>query len=505
MIREDDLHTAFPADTEVPAAQVAASFAASGQVLVVLDDDPTGTQSVAGLPVLTRWEVDDFTWAFATPDPGRPAPAVYVLTNTRSLDPDEAARRNREVVTNALAAAQGSRAVTFVSRSDSTLRGHFPLEPDTIAATVQELTGRTTDGVVVVPAFPDAGRITVGGTHYARGTDGALTPVADTEFARDATFGYRTSVLADWVEEKSAGRHRASTVLGIDLRVLRTGSPDQSAVAIADVLDGATDRTPVVVDAVTENDLRRLALGLAEAERRGRSFIHRVGPPFVRARIGQEVAAPLTAEVIPTPPDATAGGLIVVGSHVGQTTRQLEALRRRHSRLRVAELDVQRLLAGAGDPVAETAQRISADLGAGDVVLHTSRTLVTAGNPAGSLAIARQVSAALVAIVQRVVADRRPRFVIAKGGITSSDVAAHGLGIVRAIVRGPMLPGIVSLWEPADGPARGVPYVVFAGNVGDDEALAVVVATLSTTIEPSSTADDADLSDPDPHPHPHQE
>ena len=74
----------------------------------------------------------------------------------------------------------------------------------------------------------------------------------------------------------------------------------------------------------------------------------------------------------------------------------------------------------------------------------------------------------------------RRRFVVAKGGITASDVAARGLSIRRAMVRGTVLPGIVSLWEPVDGPARGIPFVVFAGNVGGPEALADVVDTLST-------------------------
>ena len=137
-------------------------------MLVVLDDDPTGTQSVADLPVLTRWEVEDFTWALH-----QGKPAVYVLTNTRSLDPAEAAARNEEIVRNALAAAsdgEGEIHLSFVSRSDSTLRGHFPLEPDVIAATVAAESGEATDGVVIVPAFPDAGRVTIGGVHYMRGT-----------------------------------------------------------------------------------------------------------------------------------------------------------------------------------------------------------------------------------------------------------------------------------------------------------------------------------------------
>ncbi len=118
------------------------------------------------------------------------------------------------------------------------------------------------------------------------------------------------------------------------------------------------------------------------------------------------------------------------------------------------------------------------------MVVHTSRLLRRSDSADESLEISRRVSAAVVDLVQRVLAARPPRFVIAKGGITSSDVAAHGLSIRHAIVRGPMLPGLVSLWEPVDGPAKGIPYIVFAGNVGDDESLADVVRILSHTSVP---------------------
>lgn len=496
MILEDELLANFPDDVDVPAELVADSVSASDRVLVVLDDDPTGTQSVADLPVLTAWEPSDFRWAFGLKasgrggepkEDGRRPAAVYVLTNTRSLDPVEAAERNRAVVANALAAARDlDLEIAFVSRSDSTLRGHFPLETDTIADALEAQEGRGTDGVVIVPAFPDAGRVTIGGTHYTRGESGALTPVAETEFARDATFGYASSSLAEYVEEKSRGRYSASGVIVLDLTILRTGTPGESATAIADALEPAEGRTPIVVDIVTENDLRRLALGLAEAERRGKRLIYRVGPPFVRGRIGQEVRAPLSSAEALGGDAPQRGGLVVVGSHVGQTTRQLEALLRRLPSARVVELDVERVLAGGDAHVAETAGRVAAALETGDVVVHTSRTLVTADDAAGSLAIARLVSAALVDVVRQTVAAVRPRFVVAKGGITSSDVAAHGLGIRRAIVRGPMLPGIVSLWEPMEGPALGIPYIVFAGNVGDDESLADVVGKLSAVGEPSA-------------------
>lgn len=491
MTLEADVLAAYPADMEIPAGLVAGALAASNaevpRVLVVLDDDPTGTQSVADLPVLTRWDVEDFTWAF-----GQDKPAVYVLTNTRSLDPAEAAARNGEVVRNALAAAGSGLRLGFVSRSDSTLRGHYPLEPDVIAATVAAVSGEKTDGVVLVPAFPDAGRLTIGGVHYMRGTGnakGTLVPVSETEFARDASFGFSTSVMADYVAEKSQGRFPADSVIVLDLNIIRAGAAAQdpaiSAKAIADAIEPATDSTPIVADIVTENDFRVLALGLEEAERRGKNLLYRVGPPFVRGRIGQEIRTALTAEEAyagNTPSEA--GGLIVVGSHVGLTTRQLNVLTAQHSSARIIEIDVEKLLGAEPDAKAHLDQTVDAvvdALRAGDVIVHTSRLLIKTDDPAESLRIARTVSAAVVDVVNRTLKTFPPRFVIAKGGITSSDVAAHGLEIRHAIVRGPMLPGIVSLWEPVDGPAKGIPYIVFAGNVGDDDSLAQVTRKLSNT------------------------
>ncbi|GAB2595075.1 four-carbon acid sugar kinase family protein [Microlunatus antarcticus] len=472
---EADLLAGYPPEVEVPAAEVAAVVAAAGRVLVVLDDDPTGTQSVADLPVLTRWEVEGLRWALE-----QRAPACYVLTNTRSLDPEDAARRTREVVTNALAAAEGLGVrVGFVSRSDSTLRGHHPLETDVIAEVLEERAGVRTDAVVIVPAFPDAGRISVGGVHHTRGPDGTVVPVAETEFARDATFGYTSSALAAYVEEKSGGRYPAAEVIGLDLTLVR-GPATGIADALDAALEGTTGSTPVVVDAVTENDLRALALGLAESERRGRTLLYRVGPPFVRARIGQEVRAPLTAtEAYAGTRPSDGGGLVVVGSHVGLTTRQLEVLTDGHPAT-VVEIAVGPLL--TEEAAAEVDRVVASVVGAladGDVVVHTSRLLVRRDDPAESLGIARTVSAAVVEVVRRTLARRPPRFVVAKGGITSSDVATLGLGVRRAVVRGPMLPGLVSLWRPVGGPAEGIPYVVFAGNVGDDRSLLEVVRVLS--------------------------
>jgi uncharacterized protein YgbK (DUF1537 family) len=472
----ESLLSGAPAPTRVTPSDVRAARARGARRLVVLDDDPTGTQAVADLPVLTAWADDDLRWALSSGAGG-----VYVMTNSRSLSPADAEQRTREVVRATLGAAAGLGVeVDVVTRGDSTLRGHVPLEPDTV---VDELAaaGVGVDGVLVVPAFGAAGRITVGSVHHLRGADGAYRPVGESEFARDATFGYRSSDLADWLEEKSGGRITAPSVVRVTLDAVR-GDPGH----LAEVLAGVSGGRYVVADAVEESDLSALALGLLAAEGRGRRFVCRVGPPFPRALLGQDVREPLTAAEVDDlrgsgrgTPSPQTGGLVVVGSHVGLTTRQLEVLQARRSPVTV-EIEAGRVLGeDAARHLDEVVDATATALADGDVVVSTSRALVRGTGADDSLRIARRVSDAVVDVVARLLERTTPRFVVAKGGITSSDVAARGLGMRRAVVRGPMLPGLVSLWEPVDGPGRGVPYVVFAGNVGDDDSLADVVATVS--------------------------
>jgi uncharacterized protein YgbK (DUF1537 family) len=447
-----------PPVREVSASEVAARVS-GGPRLVVLDDDPTGTQTVADVPVLTSWTVDDLRWALR-----QDSTAFFVLTNTRSLSPEDAATRNREVV-RALQTASTAEGTDYVlaSRGDSTLRGHFPLETDVLA---EEL--GTVDGVVLVPAYVEAGRLTVDSRHWMRTADGLL-PVGESEFARDATFGYRSSSLPDWVEEKTGGRTAADEVLRVTLDDLRGGGPTHTTRLLSSLSGGRT----AVVDAVCDDDLRVLAVALTEAETSGTRLLYRVGPSFVRARAGQAGRAPLTpAELRPLRGDAP-HGLIAVGSHVSLTTRQLDRLRERGG-IAEYELDVGLLLdeERRDGHIAEVAAAAAGALETSDAVIRTSRTLVTGADADDSLAISRRVSAALVEAVRQVNAIRRPAFVVAKGGITSSDTATHGLEIRRAWARGTLLPGIVSLWEPVDGPAAGIPYIVFAGNVGGPDALA---------------------------------
>jgi len=461
-----------PPGREVAVAEVARAVGQSGRRLVVLDDDPTGTQTVAGLPVLTGWTQDSLRWALRQPSAG-----FFVLTNSRSLAPAAMAALNREVVA-ALAAAARAEGAGFViaSRSDSTLRGHYPQETDVIAAALAEQVGSPPDGVVLVPAYLDAGRVTVDSAHWMRGPDGFI-PVGDSEFARDPAFGYAASDLRDYVAEKTGGRWRRDQVARVALEDIRAGGPER----VAEILGGLAGGRPVVVDAVTDGDLRLVVLGALRAEDAGAALLYRVGPSFVRARAGQGAAPPLTGAELAALGLGSGGphGLVVVGSHVPRTTRQLGHLLALDGVVRV-ELDVRAVLRpqARDATVAAAAAAAAAALASADVALCTSRELVTTVGADGNLEIARTVSAALVDVVRQVTAQVRPGWIVGKGGITSSDLATRGLDLTRAVVRGTLLPGMVSLWDPVAAQGGQAPLVVFAGNVGDDHALAQAVARL---------------------------
>jgi uncharacterized protein YgbK (DUF1537 family) len=440
---------------------------ASGRKVVVLDDDPTGTQTAHDLWVLTHWTSGVLRFALTDK-----SPTFYVLTNSRSLSQEAAIALNQEIAAN-LTTTTNELGCDFdlVSRSDSTLRGHFPAEVDALQAMLRPCLGRNYDGIIICPFFLEGGRLTAYDVHWVAEGD-TLTPAGLTEFARDATFGYTKSNLRGWIEEKTAGRVRANEVLSISLEVIRQRGPS----GVRGVLEEATDGRMVVANALSYRDMAVLIAGLLDAEESGKRFLFRTAASFVKVRGGIPDHGLLTAaEMVGNRPG---GGLVVVGSYVDKTTRQL------HSALALPgvsahELNVGQIL----DPASREAEveRVTtatyqALAGGQEALVYTSRDLVTERGRAGELDIGQQVSSALVDVVQRI--DITPRFIIAKGGITSSDVATDGLGVERAWVLGQILPGI-PVWRLGDESRfPGLPYVVFPGNVGTDDSLAESIQIL---------------------------
>jgi uncharacterized protein YgbK (DUF1537 family) len=438
--------------------------AKSRRKVVVLDDDPTGTQTVYDVPVLTTWKPEELAREFAND-----LPCFYLLTNTRAFPAAEAVRINQEIARNLTVAAMrapGRNDFVVVSRSDSTLRGHFPAETDALG---RMLTGGSvkTPPVLLVPYFEAGGRYTINDIHYVAEGD-QLIPAAETPFAKDAAFGYGNSNLRDWVEEKTGGAVKAVEVKNISLEDMRVVGPDAVKAKLLSLHDGEV----CLANAAAPRDLEVLAWAALQAENAGSRVMYRTAASFVAARLG------LAARPLWKPPALRGSGgvLTVVGSYVPKTTAQLEALLTAQPEAERVEIYVPQLLkleVRAGE-VKRALERVHRALVAGrNVIVFTSRNLLVGADAAASLAIGQSVSDALVEIVLRT--QMRPRCLIAKGGITSSDLATRGLGVKRAMVLGQILPG-VPVWElGAETKFPGLPYVVFPGNVGGPDALAEAV------------------------------
>jgi len=435
--------------------------------LVVLDDDPTGSQTVHGCLLLTRWDTDTLREALTDA-----APLFFVLTNTRGMDTLRAEKITREVCRNLKVTladlARSGRVIEpiMISRSDSTLRGHYPVETDVIAGELGPF-----DAHFLIPAFIEGGRVTRNGVHYLI-VDNQPVPVNETEFARDSVFGYTHAFLPDYVEEKTRGHIRAGQVERFSLTDVRGG-----CLARLMALSG---NVACVVDAETHEDLAAFASDLRAATERGKRFLCRSAAGIVSA-LADLPPQPIAAADMHRYVRGGCPGAVLVGSHVDKTTRQLQQLLQEPD-VAPVEVDVSRLPDHAQALLEGVLDRVAAAHGRGETaVIFTSRKELTFADDQTRLAFGEQVSAFLMDIVHHLPADIG--FLVSKGGITSNDVLSQGLSLRTARVLGQILPGCSVVRCPEDHSRfPDMPVVIFPGNVGDDSALATVYRRLTQPV-----------------------
>ncbi len=434
----------------------------SNNTLVVLDDDPTGTQTVSNVLVLTKWDLGLLKSVF-----NKKIPVVFLLTNSRSLNEEATKKLHADITKDLYTASQeAKRDIEIISRSDSTLRGHFALEVETI---IQNW-GKVIDFTLFMPFFLEGGRYTIHGQHYVQ--EGEKLIVAhETPFANDPVFAFKESFLPNYIEEKTHGRIRAGQVVHASIELIRNGG----VAAVMDLFSTAEKGGICIADALTDRDAEVVAMAIAKLRAQGRTILARTAASYVRARSGIAKRALLSAEELRS--DGL-GGLVIVGSHVPKTTKQFHALLEKHPYLDKIEISVNDALLRKEETIQKAILEVNAALSEDrDVVFYTSRELIKASTDIENLNISALVSDCLVRVVQSL--QQKPRFIIAKGGITSSDIATEGLNVSEATVIGSILPG-VPVWKIGESSKfPNMPYVIFPGNVGSDHALAEAVTILS--------------------------
>jgi uncharacterized protein YgbK (DUF1537 family) len=446
-------------------------IAKNNQKIIVLDDDPTGVQTVHDVSVYTDWTKENIRQGFSEKNK-----LFYILTNSRGFTAQQTKEAHKEIaeIIDETAKETGTDYV-IISRSDSTLRGHYPLETEVLKETLESLGNPPVDGEIIYPFFKEGGRFTIHDIHYVKyGED--LVPAGETEFAKDKTFGYTASNMKDYVEEKTGGKYPAQSVTCISLSSLRELKIDE----ITEQLMKVKDFGKVVVNSIDYCDVKVFCVALYRAMAKGKKFMFRTAAGLVKV-MGGITDQPLLTKKQMITKETSNGGIVIVGSHTQKTTAQMEALKTL-SNVEFIEFNSDLVLEGDAslkNEVDRVVQFCETNIAKGKtVVAYTKRKLLTLENDTKEDALLRSVK--ISDAVQSLVGNLKitPGFVIAKGGITSSDIGTKALKVKKANVLGQIRPGI-PVWQTGnESRFPKIPYVIFPGNVGDVNTLKEAVEVL---------------------------
>ena len=438
--------------------------------IIVLDDDPTGVQTVHDVSVYTNWDYESIKQGFEENNK-----IFYILTNSRAFTAEQTKEVHEKIgATIAKVACELNCPYMIISRSDSTLRGHYPLETEILRQQMKLYSNEDVDGEILCPYFKEGGRFTLNNIHYVK-YENKLVPAGETEFAKDKTFGYVASNLAEYIEEKTQGKYKSEKVVCISLTDLR----EQNFAKIEEQLCSVKDFDKVVVNAIDDCDLKVFTVALYSAINKGKKFIFRSAAGLVKI-MGAISDKPLLQYNDLIQKENNNGGIIIIGSHTAKTTKQLEKLKG-IKQLEFIEFNSDLVL---DEPefekeIKKTVEQEENIIKIGKtVVVYTKRNLLVLENDTKEQALIRSVkiSNAVQSLVGRL--NITPAFVVAKGGITSSDIGTKALQVTKAKVLGQIQPGIPVWQTDENSKFPYIPYIIFPGNVGEVDTLKKVVETL---------------------------
>ena len=457
-------------DTDKAEALLSQAMEGFHKKLVVLDDDPTGVQTVHDVSVYTDWEEESIRKGFEEKEA-----MFFILTNSRSFSVEETTKVHQDIAARvAKVARELGQDFMIISRGDSTLRGHYPLETQLLADGLTKNEGVVIDGEIICPFFPEGGRYTMDNIHYVKEQEN-LVPAGMTEFAKDKTFGYKSSDLTEYVEEKTEGKYHKEECITISLDELNA----LDVQGIKDKLMSAQNMAKIIVNAVSYADLKVFCAALVLAMKAGKHYMARTAAAFTKV-MGRISDQPLLGRA-QLEGDTKNGGIVLIGSHVKKTTDQLNCLKKLDGQADFMEFQVNTVFEenGLEKEVERTVKAAEEKILSGrTVVIYTSRQLLAPENmtPEEKLQISVKISNAVTSIIGKL--SVKPKFIIAKGGITSSDVGTKALRVKKARVMGQVKKGIPVWMTGEESKFPGMPYIIFPGNVGEVSTLKEIVEEL---------------------------
>lgn len=439
--------------------------------IIVLDDDPTGVQTVHHIPVFTDWSLESIRNGFL-----EKSSMFFILTNSRSFTEEDTIKVHKEIAGNILRVSE-ERKIDYIliSRGDSTLRGHYPLETEVLKETIESSSNKKFDGEIILPFFKEGGRYTINNIHYVENGD-FLIPAGETEFSKDRTFSYTSSNLGAWIEEKSKGNFMSKDTTFVSLESLRNLEIDK----ITKQLVNVHNFNKVVVNAIDYVDVKIFSIALIRAINSGKNFLSRTAAAFPKV-IGAVSDKGLLTKCELIKEETANGGLIIVGSHVKKTTEQLEELKKLEE-IEFIEINCHLVTNSLKfqEEIDSAIKRCEKLIREGKTVaIYTTREILDFGNISkeDKLKMSVKISNGITSIVTKLVV--RPKYIIGKGGITSSDIGTKGLSVKKAIVAGQIAPGVPVWITGEESKFPSIAYIIFPGNVGTKETLRDVVEKLN--------------------------
>lgn len=431
---------------------------------IVLDDDPTGIQSVHDINVITVLDLNLIEEAFLSRDT-----MFYILTNSRAFSQEKTITYHKKLMEMLIRVSEKTKTpFTVISRSDSTLRGHYPLETEVIFHCLKKH-NQLLDGEILCPYLKDI-RKTVDDIHYVL-VDNHWIKVGDSEFAKDKSFSFRSSDLKEYVEEKTSGRYSADQCISISLNMIREQNIDK----IVQLLDSVSGFNKVIVNAENMEDL---LVFVKAYEQSTKKFLFRCAASLVKCLGHIEDRPFLTKEECVD--ETSKGGIIIVGSHVKNTTQQLQYLMKHSPEIEYIEFDQHRILDGSlNEESVRVSKLVNERIKENKIVIvatRRDRVDYPSDDEEKQLDWANQISHHLVKVLSYL--QQRPKFIVTKGGITGNDALVQGLHVRKEKVLGQIITNVGVVLCLEGSKFEKLPVVVFPGNVGSEDSLHEVVEKL---------------------------
>ena len=283
---------------------------------VVIDDDPTGSQTVQDCLLLLKWDCPTLVKGFESK-----SNLFFILANTRSLSENDAKSTIKEIcknLKNVITSQAYEEEIIFISRGDSTLRGHNFLEPSALNSCLGPF-----DATFHIPAFIEGKRLTINGSHFVD-----KTPVGQTIFAKDKIFGYETSNVKNLLFQQSKSQINFEDIQNLLLSDIEMLNDEENNIVFKK-LKNLKNNKHVIVDVENYSQLKKFSLVIKKLIKQ-KKFLFRTAASFISSI--SEKKSVSQSEIffsnlrIRNKEKSFLPGLIIVGSYVELSTIQLNNL-----------------------------------------------------------------------------------------------------------------------------------------------------------------------------------